>query len=139
MRAARALLIAAVVTCAALDLASAQSPGNGSSMPGMSGDTSMPGMKGGAAAAQSQADRDMMDAMTKMNRGMSAAPSTGDADQDFVAMMIPHHQGAIDMAAVELKYGHDPKLRALAKNIISAQQKEIKEMRDWQARHRKKH
>jgi len=94
----------------------------------------MPGMNGGAPVV-SQADRDMMGAMTTMNRGMSAAPATGDADQDFVAMMIPHHQGAIDMARVELKYGKDPMLRRLATDIVSAQEKEIKEMQSWQARH----
>jgi uncharacterized protein (DUF305 family) len=63
------------------------------------------------------------------------APLTGDADKDFVMMMIPHHQGAIDMANIELKYGKDETLRAMAKAIVEAQEKEIKEMKDWQARH----
>lgn len=93
----------------------------------------MPGMEHGAAAS-SPAVKDMMDAMMKMDEGMKVAP-TGDADRDFVAMMIPHHQGAIDMARVELKYGKDPALRKLANAIVSAQEKEIKEMRSWQANH----
>jgi uncharacterized protein (DUF305 family) len=50
-------------------------------------------------------------------------------------MMIPHHQGAIDMANIELKYGKDETLRAMAKMIVEAQEKEIKEIQDWQAKH----
>lgn len=115
--------------------ACAAGPAFAQSSPGMNGGSSMPGMSGGAAPIQAQANRDLMDAMTKMDRGMNAAKPTGNADQDFVAMMIPHHQGAIDMAEAELKYGKDPTLRRLARNIISAQQKEIKQMRGWQSRH----
>jgi uncharacterized protein (DUF305 family) len=77
----------------------------------------------------------LMDADSKMMTAMHAAPMTGDADKDFVAMMIPHHQGAIDMAKVELKYGKDPQLRAMAEDIVKAQEKEIAEMQQWQAAH----
>ena len=62
-------------------------------------------------------------------------PYTGDADKDFVAHMIPHHAGAVDMAQVQLKYGKDPELRKLARDIIKAQQTEIAFMKKWQARH----
>jgi uncharacterized protein (DUF305 family) len=54
---------------------------------------------------------------------------TGDADRDFVAMMIPHHQGAIDMARSLLRYGHNEQLRRLAQEIIVTQQQEIAIMR----------
>jgi len=81
------------------------------------------------------ADKAMMAGMQTMSRDMSAAPMTGDPDRDFVAMMIPHHQGAIDMAKVELQYGKDTKMRQLARNIVAAQEKEIKEMHGWQSRH----
>lgn len=67
----------------------------------------------------------MMKAMERMNSGMMAAKPTGDPDRDFAAMMIPHHQGAIDMAKVELIYGRDPILRRLAEGIIVQQQQEI--------------
>src|SRR5262245_36002056 len=77
----------------------------------------------------------MMDAHHKMMQGMDAVPMTGDADKDFAAMMIPHHQGAIDMAKVELQYGKDLKLRALAEAIVKAQEAEIAEMKAWQAAH----
>ena len=70
----------------------------------------------------------MMQAMDRMNSGMAAARPTGDPDRDFAAMMIPHHQGAIDMAKVELIYGRDPILRRLAQGIIVEQQQEIELM-----------
>jgi uncharacterized protein (DUF305 family) len=87
------------------------------------------------ATPSSPADQAMSTGMTKMSQTMSAAPMTGNADQDFVAMMLPHHQGAVDMARVELQYGHDPKLRHLARDIIAAQDKEIAEMHAWQKSH----
>ena len=58
-----------------------------------------------------------------------------DADVSFVKGMIAHHQGAIDMAKIELKYGKDPELKALAQNIIKAQQPEIKFMQQWLKKH----
>ena len=67
-------------------------------------------------------------AMTKMMAGMAARP-TGDVDRDFVAMMIPHHQGAIDMAMAELRHGHNEQLRRIAQEIVVEQQQEIVAMR----------
>jgi uncharacterized protein (DUF305 family) len=67
-------------------------------------------------------------AMDKMMAGMDVKP-TGDVDADFTAMMIPHHQGAIDMAQVELRYGHNETLRRIAQEIIVEQQQEIAAMR----------
>jgi hypothetical protein len=66
--------------------------------------------------------------MTRMMTDM-AVKSTGDVDRDFVAMMAPHHQGAIDMAGVYLRYGHNEQLRRLAQEIIVTQQQEIAVMR----------
>lgn len=54
---------------------------------------------------------------------------TGDADKDFLAAMIPHHQGAVEMAEVVLQHGKNPKIRQLAQEIITLQKKEIAEMR----------
>ena len=67
-------------------------------------------------------------AMSRMMDGMEAKPS-GDVDKDFVNMMIPHHQGAIDMAMAELRYGHNERLRRIAQEIIVEQQQEIAAMR----------
>jgi len=63
--------------------------------------------------------------MTGMDTGMRQAPMSGDPDHDFAAMMIPHHQGAIDMAKAELLYGKNPVLRRLAQEIIVTQNSEI--------------
>jgi uncharacterized protein (DUF305 family) len=71
----------------------------------------------------------------RMMHDMSAPEYTGDADRDFVAHMIPHHQGAIEMAQVELKYGKDPEIKKLARNIIKAQHDEIALMKRWQQKH----
>jgi uncharacterized protein (DUF305 family) len=67
-------------------------------------------------------------AMTKMMAGMAIKP-TGDVDHDFVEMMVPHHQGAIDMAQAVLRHGHNEQLRRLAQEIIVTQQQEIAAMR----------
>jgi hypothetical protein len=64
------------------------------------------------------------DAVARMHAAMDV-PFTGDADRDFARMMIPHHQGAIDMAVVELRYGKDKRLKRLAQEIIVDQQQEI--------------
>jgi Domain of unknown function (DUF305) len=67
-------------------------------------------------------------ATTKMMAAMMIKPS-GDVDEDFVASMVPHHQGAIDMAEAELRYGHNETIRRIAQEIIVTQQQEIAAMR----------
>lgn len=66
----------------------------------------------------------------RMHKNM-AVEFTGDADQDFIRGMIPHHQGAVEMAEVVLKHGHDPEVRKLAEEIIAAQMTEIAWMEQW--------
>jgi uncharacterized protein (DUF305 family) len=66
-------------------------------------------------------------AMSKMMAAMAIKPS-GDVDKDFVAAMVPHHQGAIEMAQAELRYGHNERLRRIAQEIIIDQTQEIAAM-----------
>lgn len=72
----------------------------------------------------------------KMMKDMAVVPC-GDADIDFRTKMIPHHQGAIDMAKNALQYAKDPATKAMAEAIIAAQEKEIAEMQAWLAANRK--
>ena len=75
--------------------------------------------------------QDMDTGMKKMDHEMASAPMNGNVDHDFASMMIPHHQGAVDMAEGELKYGKDPKMRQFAEKIIAAQKSEIEWMNAW--------
>ena len=72
---------------------------------------------------------EMAAGMQRMMRAMHAAAPTGDPDADFLAMMIPHHEGAVEMARLELVHGRDPLVRQLAEGLIASQQTEIEAMR----------
>jgi Domain of unknown function (DUF305) len=76
--------------------------------------------------------------MEKMHAGMAAVEPMGNCDVDFVRLMLPHHQAAMDMAKAQLLYGRDPQIRRLAQEIITDQQSEIELMELWlkqQAKH----
>ena len=68
-----------------------------------------------------------------MHKDMDVA-FTGDADADFARGMIPHHQGAVDMAKIVLQHGKDPEIRKLAEEVVRSQETEIKFMREWLAK-----
>jgi len=87
------------------------------------------GTPGAGHPASTGFGAEMHAAMTKMAKDMEAVPMTGDPDRDFLAMMIPHHEGAVEMARLVLIHGRDPLVRNLAEEIIAAQQAEITTMK----------
>jgi uncharacterized protein (DUF305 family) len=74
---------------------------------------------------------ELIASMEKMHMAMGAVSRSGNSDVDFVRLMIPHHQAAIDMAKTQLLYGKDPQMRRLAQEIITDQQSEIELMQLW--------
>jgi uncharacterized protein (DUF305 family) len=85
------------------------------------------------ATSEAASTRDFRAANDRMHRDMNIRWS-GDADRDFAAAMIPHHQGAIEMARVVLRHGADPGMRRIAEDIIRTQEAEIAELRAFLAR-----
>jgi len=92
--------------------------------------------KMGMSTAGSPSTKAFEGANAKMHKDM-AIKYSGDTDADFVRSMIPHHQGAIDMAKVELAHGKDPEIRKLAEAVIKAQEAEIATMQAWLKAHGK--
>lgn len=90
---------------------------------------------GSKATDRSEAAGEMHQVMMRMNDEMGRMQMTGDPDHDFAMMMIVHHQTAIDMAKVELRGGSDATIKAMARRIITAQEREIRQFKSWLAKH----
>lgn len=116
----RTTLAAAGLMALLLQPAAAQPPHSGHPMMGAA-----------SPSATAPSTQGFQAANATMHQAMMTADYTGDADVDFVRQMIPHHQGAIDMARVVLAQGKDPEIRKMASDIIKAQEREIAEMRAW--------
>jgi hypothetical protein len=113
----------------------AQAPGSGAAPAPAAADPHHPAAAAPGTAAQSPSTAAFMAANEKMHRDM-AITYTGDADRDFAASMIPHHEGAIAMARVQLAHGRDPGMRSLAEAVIRAQESEIATLRAFLAQPR---
>ncbi len=99
----------------------------------MASSASMPmGKMQKAAGGPDAMKQSMMGGMVAMQK----MPMSGDTDKDFAVMMKIHHQGALDMAQVELDQGKSPEMKAMAKSIIAAQKKEIAQFDRWLAKHK---
>ncbi|GLK81915.1 CopM family metallochaperone [Methylopila turkensis] len=98
--------------------------------PALAGQHDMSGHHGhgDAGAASGPASDALRDANDRMHRAMKL-PLSGDADVDFLRAMIPHHEGALEMARIELKHGRNAEARDLAERIVAAQEREIAEMK----------
>jgi uncharacterized protein (DUF305 family) len=79
---------------------------------------------------------ELQSSMARMHSAMQLIAASGNSDADFVRLMIPHHQAAIEMAKSQLLYGKDPQMRRLAQEIIADQQSEIELMNLWLKEHR---
>ena len=123
-----AILLSAAQIASAQEMPAACSGGGhmGHQMPGM---TDMSGM--------SDMQKALAEGMDKMNSAMMPGMMIEDPDIAFVCSMIPHHQGAIDMANVVLQYGKDPWVKELAQKVIGAQTQEIADMKKWLGEHAK--
>ena len=135
MTASKTFAAAALVAALAFP-AFAQQPASGATMPMPPGHT-MPGMPMAAPGADASPSTKAFKAADEKMMRDNNRPMTGNADQDFVAGMLPHHGGAVDMARVEIQYGKDREMLKLARGIVAAQEKEIAQMKAWQARHPK--
>jgi uncharacterized protein (DUF305 family) len=89
----------------------------------------------GAKAREDAGWTELMAGMDKMHAAMASVKPSRDSDVDFVKLMLPHHQAALDMAKAELMYGKDPQMRRLAQEIITDQQSEIELMHLWLKQH----
>jgi uncharacterized protein (DUF305 family) len=97
-------------------------------------------LRAAAVSSDSQSEADsgwsqLIASMDKMHMDMEAVKRSGDNDIDFVTLMLPHHQAAINMAKTQLLYGKDPQMRQLAQEIITDQQLEIELMQRWLKKH----
>ena len=130
----RRLLVAALLVAAGCSATAQPMPGHGAAHH-VHRPATLPPVVGGAAdravnkaVVGTRFQRDMDAGMARMMQDRHAAPPSGNVDADFLAMMIPHHAGAVDMARLVLQHGQDPATRQLAEDIIAGQTTEIDSM-----------
>ena len=126
----RPLLVAALLVVAGCNATAQPMPGHGAAHHVHRPATLPPVVDSaaGRAVVGTRFQRDMDAGMARMMQDMHAAPPSGNVDADFLAMMIPHHAGAVDMARLVLQHGQDPATRQMAEDIIAGQTTAIDSM-----------
>lgn len=133
MRLKNSWFFSALILSCSSAAAFAQEAQPGKSGHGSHENMTMPGSpRAPQGAIESPFMKETMAAMDSMHKEMmEGSKMNGMPDHDFMVMMIPHHKGALQMAEIYLKYGTDDKVKKLARNIASAQKKEIAQMEKW--------
>jgi uncharacterized protein (DUF305 family) len=136
--AAQLILLAGIIVALLISAGSIPAKGPGRTQNNRPADNRNDGSQdsgdhGGDAATQDWAD--LMTGMHKMHAAMGSVKDSGDSEVNFVSLMLPHHQAAIDMAKAQLLHGKDPQMRRLAQEIITDQQSEIELMQLWLKQH----
>lgn len=128
LKSVRAACLVSLSGLCLMSTVQAQTPMPAASSPHMSN------MSQGAMQHASPGSEDMKKSMMSGMEGMNKMPMTGDTDKDFAMMMKMHHQQGVKMAQMELSHGKSPAMRAMAKKIIAAQNKEITQFDQWLAK-----
>ena len=137
LKSVRALCSGSLAALCLVSAAQAQTAPAAPTTPPSSGMPHIPPMQHDVSSSRGMGSHDMKQSMMTGMEGMQKMPMSGDTDKDFAMMMKMHHQQGVEMARMEVAHGKSPAMKAMARNIISAQNKEIAKFDQWLARQKK--